>query len=397
MTGTPKVRSIEPIRLENEAEPQFPRFLLKDGAALSSEQITVSLPALYLVELADGSRDVDAILAKMEESTGLKVQPAQVQGLLEMLDTHYLLDNERARQRLAELSPRPARHAGSGYPARVEELGPFLDGILGDPVETSSRPRASILPHIDFFRGRESYRAGYRHMHALANSGTTPLTVVILGISHALCHSQFILTKMDFDTPLGVVKTDCEVVDQLNQGLPFDPFLDEYNHIAEHSVEFHAVLLQRLVAPKRPLKIVPILCRSFHEAILGQHSPMELPGVPEFLRNLEKLRDDRDDIHFLASVDLAHMGVQFGGKRLNFHFLQDLEKRDIESLEGVRKGEADTFFSTHQADLGERNYCGTPAIYTTLKLFPEPFNMHRYQQCTDRDLASTVTVCAATL
>lgn len=392
---TPRVRPLEPVQLPPESPGQSPNFLLRDRAGLTQEPIVVSLPALYLIELADGSRTFDQIAEQMQALTGLTVEEQQFNSLMNSLDQRYLLDNERARERLSEISPRPACHSGSGYPAEPGELAEFLDSILGrtaDP-EPAFSP-ASVLPHIDFFRGRESYQAGYRHLHGLAR-GEEPLTVVILGISHAFSSTPFILTQKDFDTPLGVVETDLDIVEQLGRKLPFDPFRDEYNHLSEHSVEFHAVVLKRLLRD-RSFKIVPILCCSFHEAIRKSSSPLGLPGVAEFVKNLEALKS-RENVHFLASVDLAHMGVQFGGRPLNRQFLSELERRDMESLAGMTEGDADGFFATHQADGGERNYCGTPAIYTLLKLFPEKFTLHRYQQCTDPDLGSTVTICAATL
>ena len=373
-----------------------PSFLLRDRAGLTTEQIVVSLPALYLIELADGTRNLDQIAKNMHEMTGLVVDADQIASLMNSLDDRFLLDNARARKKLREVDPRPAVHAGSGYPTDSKELETFLDDIIGKSPDTSSGfTPASILPHIDFFRGRESYQAGYRQLHGLATSGEDPVNIVILGISHAVAGTPFILTHKNFDTPLGVVKTNTDLVDRLSHGLPFDAFRDEYNHLGEHSVEFHAVVLKRLMG-KRPFKIVPVLCCSFHEAILGQFSPLELPGVNEFLGNLEALKNQKN-VHFLASVDLAHMGMQFGGERLSRGFLKQLENRDLESLKRISNGKADEFFATHQADHGERNYCGTPAIYTLLQLFPREFTLHKYQQCTDPDLGSTVTVCAATL
>ena len=338
MVQHPAVRQVEPVQLPQEPGEELPRFLLRDSANLATEQVIVTLPGLYMVELADGSRSISDITQSLHELTGLSVQETQTQQLLECLDQRFLLDNERARMRLAELSPRPMRHAGSGYPTSLVELEPFLDDLLAveSKTRTDTACRASILPHIDFFRGRESYRAGYQHLHGLAQADQPP-TVVILGISHAYSRTPFILTKKSFDTPLGVVQTDTDLVDQLAENLPFDPYKDEYNHIGEHSVEFHAVLLKRL-APE--VRIVPVLCRSFHEAIQGGFDPLQLPGVSNFLQNLTKLRSTRPDIHFMASVDLAHMGVDFGGPPLSREFLTDLERRDLETLKGVSQGKA---------------------------------------------------------
>lgn len=391
MLSYPRVRTLDPVQIPPNGESHLPRFLLKDPACLSGEQLIVSLAALHLMEFADGSRGPKGISDALQQELGIKTDEADILSLLNVLDEYYLLDNERARQRLAEISPRPIKHGRAGYPEGSPEFDIFIDELLGlDAPVTQEPSRASILPHIDFFRGREAYRAGYQRLHGLRDIST----VVILGISHAFCRTPFILTRKDFDTPFGVAQTDQELVSQLSTGLEFDPFLDEYNHLAEHSVEFHAVLLKRL-APQ--VRIVPILCRSFHQAIRNRHTPLNLPGVRGFLENLIGLRDQRPDIHFLASVDLAHMGLNFGGDRLTAEFLEDLKRRDLGSLDEVQRGNADAFFATHQADQGERNYCGTPAIYSLLHLFPQPFEVHSYRQCTDADFGSTVTIASATL
>lgn len=393
----PRVRPVEPIQISGDSDGEGPRFLIRDGAELSPDQLVLSLPALYLIELCDGTRTVKQILGEFRSLTGLNIGEPLLSDLLQKLDENFLLDNQRARQRLAEVSPRPYRHAGGAYPEDPVELRIFLDQLLaGEQQPMEGRVRASILPHIDFYRGETSYRAGYQPLKSGLGETSEPLTVVVLGISHALSRTPFILTKKSFQTPLGLVETDVEIVETLGQDLPFDPFTDEYNHLAEHSVEFHTVVLRHLTE-QRPLKLVPILCSSFFKAIQGQFSPLELDGVESFISNLRNLQQGRPDIHFLASVDLAHMGTQFGGPPLDADKLRKLESEDLESIAGIQQGDAGSFFATHQADGGVRNYCGTPAIYTLLELFPEPFQLHSYQQCNDPDLSSTVTVCSMTL
>lgn len=398
MSSFPNVRPLSPFPLPSDNGSEQPRFVLRDPAELAEDQLLVSLPALYLIELSDGSRSKDEVMAEFGRLTGTEVPVELLDQLLERLDRSYLLDNERARARLEKIQPRPYRLSGSAYPAEMTRLLPYLDDLIGadDPEIVVQPLRASILPHIDFHRGRNAYRAGYRLLRHGLGPADAPITVVILGISHAISRIPFILTRKDFATPLGDVPTDQDLVTRLADGLPFDPFLDEYNHLNEHSIEFHAVLLRHL-AQERPLSIVPILCGSFHDALLGKFSPKGLPGVGAFLERLHRLKQDRPDIHFLASVDLAHMGLNFDQPALDEIQLRDLAQQDRETLSHLERGNADGFFATLQADQGVRNYCGTPAIYTLLDLFPEPFDLASYQQCSESDLTSTVTVCSAVL
>lgn len=403
MTAQPQVRPLSPIELPSENDSDQKIYLLRDPAALADDQIQINLPTLCLIELLDGSRTPEQAIQRFGELTGIELPVGQLEGILEHLDRSYLLENQRARDRLAALSPRPYQLAGSGYPGDPQALRAYLDDLVGADEPSGSAKashfRASILPHIDFPRGRDAYRAGYRHLRSLfeAEDNKAPVTVVVLGISHAYSRVPFLLTRKDFDTPLGVVKTAQNLVDDLSRDLPFDPFLDEYNHISEHSIEFHAVILKHLAGPERPLTIVPVLCGSFFEAIRTGKSPKTLPGVSEFLARLHKLRGEHPEVHFLASVDLAHKGRNFDEPALDQEQLDRLKNEDLKTLSHVERGDAEGFFGTLQADAGVRNYCGTPAIYAVLDLFPEPFQMEHYRQCTDPDLSSTVTVCAALL
>lgn len=398
MAPFPSVRPLSPFQIPAEDPAEQPRFVLRDPAELAEDQLLVSLPALYLVELCDGTRSREEVVAEFERLTGSEVPPVLLDQLLQRLDQSYLLDNERSRARLDAIRPRPYRLSGSAYPAEMSRLLPYLDDLIGldDPEVSAKRLRASVLPHIDYQRGRNSYRAGYRLLRQGLGPTDAPITVVVLGISHAISRAPFILTKKDFATPLGDVRTDTDLVDRLAQDLPFDPYQDEFNHLTEHSIEFHAVLLRHL-AKDRPLSIVPVLCGSFHEALLGNYSPKRIPGVSEFLRNLQEIKQDRPDVHFLASVDLAHMGLNFDQPALDETQLRDIGQKDRETLSFLQTGDSDGFFSTLQADRGMRNYCGTPAIYSLLELFPEPFELTSYQQCSESDLTSTVTVCSAVL
>ncbi len=401
MAVHPQVRPVSPVELPPGTGSEQKIFLLRDPAALADDQIQINLPTLCLIELLDGSRTAEQAIQRFQELTGIALPVDQLQEILDQLDRSYLLENPRARARLAALSPRPYQLSGSGYPRDRKALKAYLDDLVGadEPVGPNKHYRASILPHIDFSRGRDAYRAGYRHLRSLFEGGDqkAPVTVIVLGISHAFSRVPFLLTRKDFDTPLGVVKTAQNLVDHLSDGLSFDPFLDEYNHISEHSIEFHAVLLKHLAGPDRPLTIVPVLCGSFFDAIRSGKSPKTLPGVSEFLARLHSLRLNHPHVHFLASVDLAHKGTNFDEPPLDQEQLDSLWAKDLETLSHVQRGDAEGFFETLQADEGVRNYCGTPAIYTVLDLFPEPFELEHYKQCTDPDLSSTVTVCAAVL
>ena len=97
---------------------------------------------------------------------------------------------------------------------------------------------AILMPHIDF-----------RVAPAVYGPGFAPLQdhdadlVIMVGTSHYWADDAFILTEKDFTTPLGIVKTDVDLVRALSESLPGVAKTD-IAHRPEHSLELHLVGLQ---------------------------------------------------------------------------------------------------------------------------------------------------------
>ncbi len=112
-----------------------------------------------------------------------------------------------------------------------------------------------------------------------------------------LCHSRiahtgmkhpFSLTRKAFETPLGKLDVDQELVEAIQSRCPYDLFQDEGVHRNEHSVEFQCLFLRYLYPEPASIRIVPILCGSFHEAIEQAVSPMELNPFRQFVDALSE-------------------------------------------------------------------------------------------------------------
>lgn len=383
----PRVRWMQPELLQVKGETFVS---LRDPAGIQAEVMLLSPLAYQLTGLMDGLNTRSEILQQARERWGVSLQPDQLDQLLNSLEERYVLDNATSRGYLRDLPSRPAAHAGSAYPADSEELRQFLDQLLeGSPKKQGPASSAYLIPHIDLRRGRDSYAQAYNH----AGAGLEEFDLfVILGITHAYSHNPFVLTRKDFETPLGLVETDRETVEKLASGLSFDPFLDEFNHLGEHSIEFQLVFLQHLRS--RPLKILPILCGSFQAHLETPSWPEEDGRVAEFLRRLGEIVP-RQRTCWIASVDLAHMGQRFGGPPLSVAALKKIEERDRESMRQAASGQARDFLATLQEDKGQRNYCGTSAIYSLLQVLqPGPGTLLNYQQCNEPGLTSTVTVAS---
>lgn len=388
----PRLRSLEPVPLEHDGQSVV---ALRDPAGLCNSMLVLTPAAYHLTRLMNGERTPQDILARFRSMAGLEIPGEALRALLEQLDEALALDNDRSRAFLHALPARPMAHAGSAYPAEPDGLVDFLEQLMADRDDfapPSRELRAVMVPHIDLRRGAESFGCAFRELRQHRQKFDT---YVVLGISHAYTHSPFVLTRMDFETPLGSVACDRDFVDELAAGLDFDPFRDEFNQLGEHSIEFQAIFLKH-IAPNA--RIVPILCGSFHSCLDAAHpcSPRTLAGVPSFLTSLQACLGKRERVCLLASVDLAHVGQRFGGPRLSLDDLERLGQMDQVSLEKACGGDAEGFIASLQVDGGERNYCGTSAIYTMLECLPgAQGQLHHYQQCNEPGNTSTVTVASA--
>jgi AmmeMemoRadiSam system protein B len=180
----------------------------------------------------------------------------------------------------------------------------------------------------------------------------------------------FCLTRKDFVTPLGKLETDGELVDGLQSRCSGDLFADEGTHRNEHSIEFQCVFLRYLYPEPSSLKIVPVLCGSFHEAIERRMSPMELKPVRQFIESLRTLVSScGEDICLVASADLAHVGNQFGDREgIGKGALTVLAAEDQEMLGYVERMDGEGFFNFISKEGDRRRICGLAAIYTLLKV-----------------------------
>jgi AmmeMemoRadiSam system protein B len=135
-------------------------------------------------------------------------------------------------------------------------------------------------------------------------------------------------------------------------------------------VEFQCLFLRFLYPGPAPLKIVPILCGSFHEILEQGASPMELQPFRQFIEALvESVSENEPKVCYIASVDLAHMGLQFGDRKgMKDYDLRVLEEADREMLGHVEKMDGEGFYSSVLRERDQRKICGLPAIYTMLKV-----------------------------
>ena len=327
----------------------------------------------------------------------------KIEEIIEELDAQLLLDSDHFRNTLEKekedfrLSPiREAAFAGTSYDSdpitlrgQIERYFLPPDGP-GEPrmENPSGMLKGIIAPHIDFQRGGPCYAFAHKEVGERSNADI----FVILGTAHCGMKNYFGLTLKDFRTPLGVVKANKAFVEALSKACHWDPFEDEFVHKREHSIEFQLIFLQYLY-PGKPLEIVPILCRSFHEAIEQSISPREIPQIREFIEGLQgAIRSIDREVCLIASADLSHIGLQFGDGDPASSMLSETRVCDLEMLAYAEKMDAEGFYDSIRKEGDRRRICGFPAIYVLLSINGvERGKLLKYAQSQNPEAQSAVT------
>ena len=386
MSGADETSPLEFPRLRPvEAFPavvQGERVLcLRDPMHFADSVVFLPPQAAAILDLFDGRNSLLDIQTAFARRFGTLLFREQLMGVIRSLDEALLLDGPRFAAHRAALeeafrqaSTRPARMAGKSYSADPAELRQELERCFaaeGGPGDTPPSPSADrlaglIVPHIDFSRGGPCYAWGYRE---LRGAGAVDRWIV-LGTVHVPIARPFALTRKDFETPLGRVKADREFLDDLLARTGEAYLTDEFAHRGEHSIEFQAVFLRHVVPMDRPVRIVPVLCGSFHHLIEAGRSPADDGELEAFLAALrETIRGAGGRTVLLASADLTHVGPQFGDPHpLTPGQLREVADLDRKTLESVEAGDAEAFFRAVARGGDRRRICGLPPIYALLRL-----------------------------
>jgi MEMO1 family protein len=285
---------------------------------------------------------------------------------------------------------RPAYFAGRSYFASPPMLSAQLAGYFNDrdgsgtpAPRTVRRPvRAVMCPHIDYSRGGSTYTWAYREVAERSEADV----FVILGVAHRYSSRRFLLTRQDFDTPLGPVPTDRAYVDQIAAEAGGDLFDDEQVHDTEHSIEFQAVFLKYLLGNRRPFSIVPILVGSFHDLMRSGVDPIKAPDVQRFVTALQRAEAASGRrVAYIGAVDLCHVGPEFGDPApVSEPLLRTIESFDKTMLDRAQRNDPAGWFRT-ASEVGNRwRVCGLAATYTMLHAIgPVRGRLLQYRQAVD--------------
>lgn len=175
-----------------------------------------------------------------------------------------------------------------------------------------------------------------------------PDLFVILGTNHRGFGKAATLLE-DFETPLGIVKTDVEFAKKLIKNSSFNIVENKELHAGEHSIEVQLPFLQ--FANKDNLnniRIVPL--------IMGSEANYKKAAETV----IRTANEEKKRIIIIASSDFTHYGFSYGFVPFQTNVKENLYKLDKEAIKLVEKLDAAAFLDYIKET--EATICGSNAV-----------------------------------
>lgn len=222
----------------------------------------------------------------------------------------------------------------------THKLGP---GAL--PVKrTDKRIIGIIAPHAGYPFSGPCQAWAYKEIAESA----FPDLFVILGTNHRGFGKAATLLE-DFETPLGIVKTDVEFAKKLIKNSSFNIVENKELHAGEHSIEVQLPFLQ--FANKDNLnniRIVPL--------IMGSEANYKKAAETV----IRTANEEKKRIIIIASSDFTHYGFSYGFVPFQTNVKENLYKLDKEAIKLVEKLDAAAFLDYIKET--EATICGSNAV-----------------------------------
>jgi hypothetical protein len=401
----PRLRNLQFSPLK-QGEEQY--VMLWDPTGLSSERLIIPLNYFFLVQHLDGEHSLERLGVLYLKKFGEFLQPDKIERLVADMDSKLFLEGERcesAKQAAIEAyraqSVRRAVYAGRSYEADtgrlLRQLEEFERSKEGPEIRASDNKgkkiKGLVAPHYDLKQAGPIYAWAYKELR----ESTAPDLYVVLGTAHTELPHGFAFTDKDFETPLGVVKADREILGALRRQGDDRWFAEDRIHQAEHAIEFQLPWLQYALGREKPFLIVPVLCRFPADCFAADDLKELARSVEEGIGMLhELLRGSGRDYCVIAGAELSHIGMRYGDQKppTDFAFHRCLQK-DLEMLKHVEELKPQAFMEYILKEGDERRISGFAPIYTLLRLIEaEQGQVLRYDRGITDQYNSTVTFCS---
>lgn len=394
----PAVRGVEISPFRNDNGETY--FALQDHLRLTPGPLAVSAAGFFIIAQLDGQRTRADVQEAFSGQFGQTLPVEQIDKVVAALDQALLLDNARFEQAYAARRAEYVRGAARDGRARWPDAG-ALRGEVQRLLAADGAPpskdavKGVIAPHLDYARGGPCYSSAYR---ALAQAVPAE-RYVILGTNHFGRSLSVVATRKDFQTPLGLARTDTALIDRIEERLGAPICEEEPDHELEHSIELQVHILQ-VLQPDDPFEIVPVLCPDpcgpSGTAPLDGRGP-DLGAFADALR--AELEANAKKTVLIAGADLSHVGQHFGETQASTPaFLEQVTDSDRRLLSILERRGEQAFVEAVRQEENRTRICSVGCIYTLMRALPgSACRLLKYHQAVSYETETHVTCAAAVI
>lgn len=387
----PHVRPIQPIPVMKDGR-QF--VALRDPTMLTNQTMVVPPQALQALQHFRGERELSDI------AQILNGPPDQIAALAQGLDKVGLLwgptFEDLEKKKKAEIEGLGAYPLGAAASLGKDEA--TCRAAIDQWLEQTEDPELGapalgiVAPHLDYQRGWPNYAAAYRAL----DQTPAPDRVIVLGTNHFGLGDGIVLSRFGFDTPLGRCKPDTAVINQLIDKLGRESYIDELDHLGEHSIQLQLPWIQHrwgevpVIAALVPDPLAPMI----------EDDDTKRITLEDFIGAMRETLDALGGSTFVvASSDLSHVGPQFGEPRpVDEQRRTDVERHDREMMSKFCSADPEEFLGAMKWSNNPTRWCSIGNMTAALLLTqPEAVELIDYRQAYDEKGIALVSSAAMAL
>ena len=369
----PHIRPLQPIPIKQEEQPVI---MLRDPLMLSDEAMAVPPPAMQALQMCDGTNSIDQIAA------GVKQNRELIEQLVDQMDARGLIWGPTFKE--LESAKKSTLETYGAFPIRgTGPLGSDTEAITAQFdrwLEETEDPEIEFEPSIIFTPQLE-----YPHTwpifagcwHAMRAQPQPDRIVVFsnnaFGIGDGVC-----MTRLGFETPLGRMEPDTQVIEAMARSCGESVFADELDHMANLGIEMALPWVQHCWGN---IPIIGVLVPDpLQDQIEEDDARMDRATFTTAFR--ECLADAGGRTLYIGSGDLSHVGPQFGEPRpIDDQRRFDVEQNDRDLLGHIVGGDSDAFLSAIAWTKNPTRWSGSGSMAALLETkAPQQIELIDYRQ-----------------
>ncbi len=302
-------------------------FVVRDPFGLF-EDLYFTPQALYLISLFDGNRTLDEVKQEFFKATSVILSDSEIIRFIKQMDDYYLFYNERFVNRVEE---ERAKVLNLEY----KEIK-IVDNISGTKhfikqhlmPEKESNLIALIVPHIDINIAMETYLKTYSKI-----SNSKRDIFLIFGVAHSIHLTPFSIFPKNYFTDR-IVKVESYIIQEIRRLFGYDIHFDVLSYKNEHSIEYPILFLDSIF---NDFYIIPSI-------VAYSQNKDDLKVIAR--RIFEVIKNYKDRIFLISSIDLSHVGKKFGDKV--YYEPNEIDLKYIDMLINLENDEAFEFLNKYE-------------------------------------------------